>query len=220
MPVLIAPLFAVAAAASAPPSTHLIVENCQVGDVYAFSAAECELSFENSGDKPIRVHDFTAASEGDRVTPADFVVAPRAHAYAKATINAGNGHGGVHHVFHFSTDESQQALGSADVFVFVMSALENVKPELDFETVDISQPPSEKSIDLVSPDFPDFRIPKVLQAPDWLSANLDATGHKLSASVRPSADWGLHADFIKLATNSKEQPQVWVSAKADVRGEV
>ena len=206
-------------AAAGTPS-RLGVENCDAGEAYAFTAAECQIELANEGDVPIKVSGFASEKEGDAVEPQTAVVAPHAHAYLRARINAGNASGGSPHVFRFHTDEKGNESRTASAFVFVLNALDQPRPTIDFDVVDSASEPEDKQAFISSHDIADLRLTEIIEKPAWLDAHISTDGHKVVARVRKDAYWGIHADYIKLKTNSRQQPQVWVTAKADVHGEV
>jgi hypothetical protein len=220
--VLIVPYFlAVIAAAGPGHAPRLAVENCDAGEVYAFNKAECNIALSNNSDAPIRVFDAKTVNESDRVEPRELVVAPRAHAYLKVSIDSANGVAFMHHKVHFRTDEHGNEDRLANAGVFVMTVLDEVRPQLDFGTARAgSVEPVRKSIELVSHDVTGLRITKVIEAPAWLDASIAADGRTLTAAVKPDAGWGIHADFVKVAINAPQQSQAWIEAKADVHGEI
>jgi hypothetical protein len=208
------------AAGATDPTSHLVVESCEFGEMYAFNSSECDIALENNGDKPIRVFDAKPSAADDAVSPAEEVVAPHSIAYLKFKVSSGNAAGSVRHFLHFRTDESGNAERKAAAFGFVMTVLDDPRSELDLGVVDTKGAPVSKSIEVVSSDTPDFRVSSILEAPPWLDASLGADGRSLTANVKPDAGWGLHAGFVKLAINTQQQKQAWISVKADIHGDV
>jgi hypothetical protein len=214
-------LLAAAAAATPTEASHLTVENCQIGEIYAFNASTCEIALRNDGAAPIHVSDIKAAREGDSVETPTLTIAPHAAAYIKAKINSSNGMAmSPSHLIRFRTDEHGHEDRSGAAQMFTMSVLDEPRPQIDFGVVQASGAPARKSIELSSHDFADFRITKVLEAPAWLEASVSADGHSVSAAVKPDAGWGLHADFLKVAINAPQQGQAWIEVKGDVHGDV
>jgi len=120
----------------------------------------------------------------------------------------------------FHTDEKGWEDRSAAAVAFVLNILDEGDAKLQFGIVDAAAPASKISVELSSHDSPDFRITSILQVPDWLDVRLNGNGRTIDATVKPDAGWGIHADYIRVAVNSPQQSQVWVSAQADVRGAV
>jgi len=205
--------------AAAGPS-HLAIENCQVGEIYAFNHGECDVALSNEGDKPIRVFDVKAAKEGDSAEPATLTVPAHASAYIKVKVDSSNGFAAKLHKIQFHTDERGYEERTAAASAFVMTVLDDAHPQIDFGVVKSFGEPSRKSVELASHDVAELKITKVLEAPAWLDASIGADGKTVSATVKPDAGWGLHADFVKVAINAPQQPQAWIEVKADIHGEV
>jgi hypothetical protein len=205
--------------AASSGTSQLMIQNCDVGEVYAFNSAECQIEVTNEGDTPIHLSKFLPEKDGDSIEPASASVAPKERVYLHARINTGNGLGGSPHVFRFHTDERGSENGIASAFAFVTSALDDPRPLLDFGLAD-SAHSEEKQWELSSHEVPNLRLTKVIEKPSWLEVRISEDGRRVVGQVRRDAFWGIHADYIKLQTNSTDQPQVWVSAKADVRGEI
>jgi len=214
------PFLILAASMNAAAPSKLIVENCDAGEVYAFNPAECQIALINEGDKPIRISSIQAEKPGDAIDKDNVIVAPHARVYLRARINAGNGSGGNQHVFRFHSDEPGNETRSMSAFAFVLSALEQNRPTLDFGVADLAGELAEKSLEVRSHDVADFRIAAVIEKPDWLDVTIQPEGKGITGRIRKDAAWGIHADYIKLRTSSARQPQVWVTAKADVHGDV
>jgi|SRR5579885_485888 hypothetical protein len=207
-------------AAPVAPASQLAIENCDVGEIYAFNHGECEIVLSNTGDRSVRVFDVVTGIAGDHVEPTETTVPAHAKAYLKFTLNAANDAGHVRHSVRFRTDEPGHEERSASAVAFVMSVLDEPRPQLDFAVVKALAEPMRRSVDLVSHDVSDFRITKIIETPAWINAAIGADGHTLEASVKPDAGWGLHVDFLKVATNAPQQSQAWIEVKADVHGEV
>ncbi len=219
--VLVPLLFALAAAAGSGEGSHLAVEDCDLGEIYAFNTAECEIALSNSGEKPISVHDVKVLSDNDRAEQKELTVSPHAQAHLKIRINSGNSAGFIRHEVHFRSNEHGHEERSASVTAFAMTLLDQPSPQLDLGIVRAgNSAPTRKSIELVSHDVADLRITKILETPAWLDASVGADGRTLTAAAKADASWGVHTDFLKAAVNAPKQGQVWVEVKAEVRGEV
>jgi hypothetical protein len=215
------PFFFALAAAGSGTASHLAVEDCDVGEIYAFNSAECEIALSNSGDKPINLHDIRVVSEGDHAEQKGLVVPPSAQAHLKIRFNSGNGIGSIRHEVHFRTDEQGHEERSASVTAFAITLLDQPNPKLDLGIIRVgNSAPIRKSIELVSHDVADLRITKIVEAPVWLDASIGADGHTLAAAAKADASWGVHTEFLKAAINAPQQKEVWVEVTADIRGEV
>ncbi len=212
-------LSAVLAAGSPSPSS-LSIENCYLGEVYAFNTAQCEFAFANSGSKPIRVFDVKSALAEDSLTPAEVTVAPHAKAYFHATVNTGNAIGNFHRSFQFRTDESGYEQKIANAYGFALTALDQVKPQLDFGAVAMDAPLPEKTIELSSQESAKFTITRILSKPSFVDAEISADGHGLKARIKSDTQWGLHNDFVKLAIDAPRQKEAWVKVIVDAHGDV
>ena len=219
--VLVPLLFALAAAAGSGTGSELVVEDCDVGEIYAFNSGECEIALSNNGDKPISVHDVRVFSENDRAEQKDLTVPPRSQARLKIRINSGNSAGFIRHQVHFRSNEHGHEDRSANVTAFAITLLDQPNPQLDLGTIRVgNSAPIRKSVELVSHDVADLRITKILEAPAWLDASVGADGRTLTAAAKADAGWGVHADFLKASINAPQQKEIWVEVTADIRGEV
>lgn len=198
----------------------LVVENCDAGEVYAFNMAECQIALINEGEVPIRVFSIRPDKPGDALDKDETTVAPHARTYLRARINAGNASGGNAHPFRFETDEPGAEHRVMSAFAFVLGMLDDVAPKIDFQVVDTTAERVDVAVEISSHDVADFRVTSIIEKPDWLDARIEAQSNRVVARVRKDATWGIHADYIKLRTNSTRQPQVWVTAKADIHGDV
>ena len=215
----LAGLAALASSAAATP-TNLWVEDCTFADTYAFNKAECELTLSNRGDKPIRVVEVQPLRVDDRARVGALVVGPHAKAYLPLVIDTGNDIGGSRHVFHIRTDEPGHEERTAAARGFVLTVIERGRPSVDFGVVGVKGGAATKSVDLESRDVKDLRITKIISAPAYLGSKLDADGRKLSVTVGENAPWGFHTDYVRLATNSLAQSEVWVGVQFDYHGRV
>ena len=207
-------------AATSPAVSGLTVENCEFGEAYAFNNVECPIGLNNESDKPIRVFDIVPSKPNDSSELREVNVAPHSHAYLPLHINVDNLSGYSNHAFRFRTNEPGEIQGRANVHGFVLSALDQPKPEIDFGVVDLDGKPTERSLDLSSHDAVNFHIIKLLEKPEWVATTILSNGHTVGVRIRADAPWGLHAGFIKLAINSPRQKQAWISVKADLHGDV
>jgi hypothetical protein len=204
------------------PATHtkLIVEDCNFGEAYAFNRVECDVTLLNTGDMPIRVSDIRAQDAGDEAKISAALIAPHAKQYLSLVADTQNGSGNVRHLFHFQTDEKGHEKRLAVARGFVTSVLDDARPAFNFGVVDLSAPAKPQHLELTSHDVANFRIKKILSAPEYVDVRVGADGRSLDASVRADAPWGFRIGYIKLATNTPVQKEVWVGVQADLHGAV
>jgi len=201
-------------------NSRLETTDCEFGEAYAFNRAECDITLSNSGDAPIRVADFRADNPGDSVR-ADFtVLAPHAKAYAKAIVNTGNDTGRSRHVFRFHSDEQGHEQRTVAARGFVLSVLDEGRPIVNFDVVDLAGEMPSRKVELTSHDVADFRVDKLLSAPSYVDVQLAADGRSATLKIRKNAPWGYQGDYVKFRTNAKVQDEVWVGVQADVHGAV
>lgn len=219
--IAILPLFSSALLmANSIASSNLVIEGCDFGEVYAFAKASCDIPVSNNGDKPIRITAAEALKPGDTITPTTLDIAPRATAYLHAEINAGNAIASSRHDFEITTDEPGAEKRRTNAHGFVMSVLDQSRPTIDFGSVDAHAATETQQLVLESQDAPDLRATKVIEKPPYVDVDILADGHTVAVKLSKNADWGIYADYVKLAVDSPRQQQVWFTVKADIRGEV
>ncbi len=206
-------------ASGSAPMSSLAFDTCDVGEAYAFSAVECQIDIENPGDKPVRIYDIVGENGDDHPEKKELVVGPHSRAYLTVHIKLDNSIGPKKHFFKLRTDELGQPQVRVTAYDFGLSMLD-AKPEIDFGVVDMTQPRTDRSLDIESHDVPDFRAVKVVSAPTWVDAHLGPDGRVLTARIRDDAPLGLYADFIKVELNTLAQREAWISVAADIHGDV
>ena len=218
---LIAHLLGLTLAANVGAPSALKIENCDFGEVIAFGTAKCLVELSNKGDKAIRVSAIKALKEGVIAHAEGVVVAPHSKAYLDTSVGVGNAVGAVSLPFRLETDEAGHAQRSVHGSGFVLTTLDQARPEIDLGVVDLTATArSRKSITLSSHEIPTFRITKILEKPDWLEADIATDGAELAVAARADASLGLHDGDVKLEINTPRQQQVWVAVKADIHGDV
>jgi len=201
--------------------SDLSSEPCDFGEIYAFSSTSCDITFGNDSDEAIHLVSITPAMPGDASESAELTIAPHGKAYLNVRVDAGNTNGPSSHRFRFQiADAAEKRDALVLAHGFVMSALDEPLPAIDFGIVNIDTKTPEKSITLGSHETASFRILKVIDKPSWVDAALSADGSTLKVRMLASAPLGVRAQFIKLVIDSPRQKQAWVSVTADVRGDV
>jgi len=102
---------------------------------------------------------------------------------------------------------------------FVDSVLDEGKPALDFGTVEAAAP-KEKSIQLTSASNPDVRITRVIEAPDFVSVRIGDDAQTLLLTPKKFDVLGYSKGIVKVALDSPQQPQAWVTVLMDIHGNV
>ena len=209
---------ALAAQSSVQPG--ISIDNCDLGEVYAFNTAQCEFALTNNSDKPIRILEVNSGVDGDAVAKPLPVIPAHSQGYVQVVVDSGNSKGDFHRTFEFRTDQAGHERAVANAFGFAISAVDQTDPQIDFGVSSLGEAPAERSIELSSQEASAFKITKVISKPSYLDIDISADGHTLIARMKPDIQWGLHSDFIKLAIDTPKQKQVWVGVKVNVHGEI
>jgi hypothetical protein len=204
--------------AATPP--NLIVENCEFPEAYAFSDQSCQITLDNRSDKAVRVFDIVADSPKDSSELHEITVAPHSHAYATLHVNTDNDSGYSSHSFRFHTSDPMVPMNAVKARGFVLSALDQPRPELDFAVVDMDKELPEKTLELGSHDGANFQIQQILEKPSWVDAEISADRRSVRVRIRADAPLGLHGDLIKLKIDTPFQKQASILVKADIHGDV
>jgi hypothetical protein len=202
------------------PASQLTAESCDVGEVYAFANAACDIAVNNLGDKTLRIMAIEPLRTGDSVEPKVLTLAPHSSGYLHATIDIGNALGTVLHKFTLHTDEPGHETLTTNAHGFAVSALDDARPVIDFGIVDAHAAPVPQKLRLETHDSAHLRITKVLEKPPYVDVEILPDGRSVSVQLSKGANWGIYADYVKLAIDSPQQSQAWFSVKADIRGEV
>lgn len=212
----------VAATSPAPPSlSKLLIEPCEFGEAYQFSSPSCEIELVNVGDKDIHVLAATGVKPDDRISPPSFIVHARETKKVRTTSSVGADVGFSKHFFALVTDEVGQEKRFAEAKGFVLSLVDNFKPELDFGVVDLLKQLPVLKLDLKSADDENLKILRILDAPPYLQVTISEDRKSIEAKVKNNAPWGLfQKDHVVVEINSSLQRRVSVSVKADFRGNV
>lgn len=205
---------------TATAASLLETEDCDFGETYAFNRAECEFTFINSGDTPIRVSAFQATRPDDLIEPTSAVISPHAKTYLKALVNTGNDSGTSRHIFHFHSDETGHEARTVVARGFAVSVLDQGRPIADFGVVNLGAELKTRKVDLTSHDVAGFRIEKIESKPAYVDAQISADGRSIGLKIRADAPWGYQGDYVKLTTTAAVQKEVWVGVQADIHGEV
>jgi hypothetical protein len=196
-------------------TTTLTADGCWLGEPYAFSEAECNVVLHNADATPLHVD---IAASGAKVAPASLEIPANGSAHALVRVDVGNMAGRFERSVRIHSDR----VADATVWIrgFVVSALDNPRPEIQFGTVDASGKLPEISLELASHDTTEFRIARVLSHPDGIDVDIDPNGRTLRTRIRDDAPLGIIEGEIKLAIDTPHQREAWVHVSAYVQGDV
>jgi hypothetical protein len=197
------------------------VTPCDVGEVYSFHAAECNIAFANTGNNSEVVENIAPTTAGGLIYPVRLVIPAHTTKYVTAKIDTGNSVGSKVFRFRYKLNDDASA-HEIKVQAFVLNVLDEVRPELDFGVVDLLSKSSsrEKSIQLSTKEVEHFRINRVLEAPKWIDVHLSGDRQGIRAVVKKNAPLGILSGYVKLGINTPRQSEAWVLVKANVHGDV
>lgn len=205
-----------------PAFAQVTFEAQDAGEIYQVNTGHSTILFNNIGDKPVKILSVTPANADDKV--GDFklptTVAPRTSVNIPVTVYSGMDSGGSRHNFNVETDIANRPRLTVPIHLFAMSVLDDPKPKADLGTVKTNAAPPVRTVTLSSREVPDFRITRIVETPDFATAQILADGRSVSITAKADASWGLHDGYVKVALNSAAQPQAWIDVKADVHGEI
>lgn len=212
------PLSSIAASANLYQS--LVVDSCEFDDVYATNPAKCDIVFSNTGNQSINISNFQVVSGKGNASPSEVVVAPRSTVRISIAVDTSESLGRNSYIVTFDT-APESGYRSAKVKGFVSSSLNEASPIMDFGVVNVENGDLKESrLSLSSNEVKDFRILEFIQVPTWLNAKIDMDGKTIEASVKKSASWGLHEDYVRVRINTPNQKEALIKIKADVHGKV
>ena len=191
------------------------------GEAYQFSAKAAQFVVTNKTDRKLSIS-VTPQRDTDVVLNAPSMLKPHASAVVDVRI-ASRAEAGVRvHAFAVRDLEDPASVVYGQVRGFVESVLDDVQPVADFETVDdrLAERPS-KVIRFESQDYPNLKIVRVLDVPDFVDVAVKEDQRSLKISIkRKVKNWGLKDGYVKVALNNPNQPQAWVDVRADIHGDV
>lgn len=204
--------FAVSAA-----NDPLTVRGCEYGDVYQFSAAGCAISLENHGSAPL-VLLIVPVQPGNKADPARLTLQPHAHAQVATRVRTDNIAGDI--AWTFRIEGAGKEPHFARAHGFIMSALDDARPRIDFGSVDAEKGSVMKSISLVSSLDPAVRATKILSEPHLVNARIGDGGKTVVAEIGADMPWGPFEEALRVAINAPMQKEVWVEVTGDVAGDI
>jgi hypothetical protein len=103
---------------------------------------------------------------------------------------------------------------------YVESIFDDSRPGIDFGVVDSTSAPVERSVKLSSFESPDFRIARIIESPEFVSARLGADGRELFVKPKRLDHLGYNKGSIKVALESSEQREAAIAILMDIHGDV
>lgn len=208
---------ATAAFAASNPSP-LVLHDCEFGEAYAYSQVECTARIENTADLPLSLR-IEPEPPDPVVKPFPVEVPANASVNVRLQAQLANQSGRTFKFFLISVRGSTSPAQYLQARGFVLSALDEFQPKLDFGSVDSSDEVT-KRLALSSRETADFRIERVLDKPDQLDVKILPDGRSIQASIRSDAPWGVLSGGIRVAINTPRQKEAWVAVRGEVHGPV
>ena len=199
----------------ATTTSTLTVDGCSLGEIYAFSHAECRITLHNADEHPLAVQLSTQAAT---VAPTSITVPAKGSAEVLVSIDVGDNAGRIDRGVRVHPERGADA--TAWVRGFALSALDTPHPQVDFGTVQLAAKPVEKTVELVSHDAAEFRIVRVLDHPEGIDVSIDPNGHTLHVRPREDIPLGILDGDIKLSIDTPHQHEAWVHVSGDVHGDI
>jgi hypothetical protein len=103
---------------------------------------------------------------------------------------------------------------------YVESIFDESRPGIDFGVVDTKSTPVEQSVKLSSFESPDFRIARIIETPDFVSARIGADGRELFVKPTRLNRLGYNKGSIKVALESSGQREAAIAILMDIHGDV
>lgn len=203
----------------AEPS-RLTASSCDFPETYSFTPAQCTIRLTNTSGTAIHVSDFRIPLAGSTANPEELLLEPYASADVRINVDSDGVLGKVDQVIRFKTNEGATQSRNTRLRGYVMSALDDARPKLDFGEVDVTQPPAFREVRLSSHELADFRVVRVVSAPAYLDARIGEDRRAVKARVRPDAPWGAREDSVKVEINSPHQQYAVIQVKANIHGDV
>jgi hypothetical protein len=195
-------------------SSILSTDDCWLGEMYAFSAAECSITLHNADVKPLHVELSTRLAT---VETTSLDIPAKGSAKVRVHVDVGNASGRVERTVRVHSERAADT--TVWVRGFAINVLDNPRTDIQLGTVDASKP-TETTVAVDSHDVANFRVMKVLAKPDGIDVAIDPSGRALRVKVASDAPLGVIDGDIKLAIDTPQQREAWLHVYADVRGAV
>jgi hypothetical protein len=205
------------ASRAAAADNALTVHDCSYGDVYQFAAAGCRAMLENTGATPLALT-IVPVQPGTTAEPTQLTLQPHARAEVNLHTLTDNIAGAITWTFRIDGAGNESAFAHATGFV--ASVLDNPRPVIAFDAIDLSKAPLTKSVTLASSPYSNLRITKIISASQFLHARIGNDGKELVTEIGTDAPWGTIDEFVKVAVDTPVQKEVWVQVTGEVQGEI
>ncbi|MBS0556856.1 MAG: hypothetical protein JSR27_05510 [Proteobacteria bacterium] len=208
--------------AALPALAQVRIEAQDVGEIYQTNTGHATILFINDGAKPVQIVTVVPIDNADGIGDFKFpvAVAPRTSVNIPVRVSSGMDAGDRNHLFKIEFDDGKRETAGAKVHLYGLSVLDDPQPKVDLATVDTNAVAPTKTVSLASREVPDFRITRIVETPDFVTAKLMPDGRSIAIAGKTDAGWGRHDGYVKVALDSTVQPQAWIEVKADVHGAV
>ncbi len=218
MPLIPVLTLLVATAGAGGPA--LEVHNCDFGETYAFAIPQCQGRIDNLGGEAVRLR-IAPAPPNDTVAPITVTVPAKRSVEVPLRAAIGNRTGKTINYFSVAPESGTGKPVYIEAHGFAMSALDQVRPSIDFGVVDTGRvPAASQDLTLESHDTADFRIVRVIDKPGQLKVSITPDRRGIQATVRRDADWGVLHGIIKLAIDTPHQKEAWVAVNGSIHGPI
>lgn len=189
------------------------------GESYQFAEVQHDIEVWNRSDHAVELKAIDGSTPGLHAEFDQATLAPGKSAKLHIRFGLEDRVGSVAVSYPFAAEQN----GKSERYLvqltgFVDSILDTPKPSLQFGTVD-EKAPHPQTIKLTSADHPDFKIARVLQAPDFVDVRIEG-GQSLIVTPKASETLGLKAGFVKVALTSPLQPAARIGVQMDLHGNV
>ncbi|MEP6483007.1 MAG: hypothetical protein ABJB01_01070 [Rudaea sp.] len=103
---------------------------------------------------------------------------------------------------------------------YVNSVLEDSNPSVDFGVVKIGAATPDIKVGLIGVERKDIKARRIIEAPDFVSAQIIDNGRVVSLKPVDSTLLGLVSGNVKLALDSDEQRETWIHVSMDFHGDI
>lgn len=199
----------------------LSVGNQHLGEIYQFNHVKASVSVSNTSDAPVKILKIEPVRSGDRAIQVPSTIPAKSTVNVEVEIFSGEDLGESSHRFLVRTDPTEgNSVPTLAVSFFGMTLVDGPALRADFGVVKSEDPAAEKTLTLDSRDAPDLQATSVLSSPGFVDVKIGPERRSVSLRVGKDAQFGIQSGTVKLATNSKLQPEIWIPVRIDVHGDV
>lgn len=191
--------------------------NAHFTPVFQFQTIRHAFELTNAGDKPLRLLRAEPRSGRGTVSGVPATIAAGASFSITVDLPVGSALGVTSSRFALFTDEPDVERYRFSLSGFVQNAFEPEVSLLDFGDVRRGTK-AERTLDLNTRESADWKLTGVADAPDFVKVSVN--GHSVNATLLPSAPLGFVIGEVVLTTSLANQPEVAVSLRGYVAGEL